>query len=45
MPPGIYLLMHPSAQLSASEKQALIQGLLATFGSEGGEGGEEGEGG
>jgi hypothetical protein len=40
MPPRMYLLMHPSARLNASEKQELVQGLLATFGGEGGEGGE-----
>jgi hypothetical protein len=38
MPPRLYLLMHPSARLNASEKQELVQGLLATFGSEGGYG-------
>jgi hypothetical protein len=43
MPSRMYLLMHPSARLNASEKQELVQGLLATFGDEGGEGGEEGE--
>jgi cytochrome c551/c552 len=31
MPPAIYLIMHPNARLSASEKQELIQGLQATF--------------
>jgi mono/diheme cytochrome c family protein len=44
MPLPIYLVMHPEARLSAAEKNALIQGLIATFGGEaGGEGGEEGE--
>jgi hypothetical protein len=45
MPPAFYLPLHPSARLSAPEKQLLIQGLVATFGGsgEGGEGGEEGE--
>jgi hypothetical protein len=27
MPPAVYLPMHPSARLTAAEKQALIQGL------------------
>jgi hypothetical protein len=44
MPPRMYLLMHPSASLNASEKQELLQGLIATFGGEGGEGGEGEEG-
>ncbi|MDW8269586.1 MAG: heme-binding domain-containing protein [Anaerolineae bacterium] len=42
MPPAMYLLTHPAARLSPAEKQAFIQGLLATFGGEGGEGGGEG---
>ena len=29
MPPALYLLMHPSARLTASEKQMLAQGLAA----------------
>ncbi|CCF84689.1 heme-binding domain-containing protein [Nitrolancea hollandica] len=32
MPPGIYLPTHPDARLSPAERQALIQGLTATFG-------------
>jgi hypothetical protein len=32
MPLGPYMLLHPEANLTASEKQELIQGLLATFG-------------
>ena len=44
MPPRMYLLIHPSARLNASEKQELDKGLLATFGGEGGEGGEGEEG-
>ncbi len=32
MPPWFYLPLHPSARLSPAEKQALIQGLTATFG-------------
>jgi len=34
MPPATYLLMHPSARLQESERAALVQGLLATFGDE-----------
>jgi mono/diheme cytochrome c family protein len=47
MPPAIYLLTHSAARLSPTEKQALLQGLLATFGGEGGsvEGVEGDEGG
>lgn len=44
MPPGIYLVEHPSANLTASDKALLVQGLAATFGSgfglEGGGGGD-----
>jgi hypothetical protein len=32
MPPGKYLIMHPTARLNATEKQALLDGLQATFG-------------
>lgn len=32
MPPGIYLLTHPEARLSAQEKAALVEGLLASLG-------------
>ena len=42
MPPWIYTLTHPAAKLSDADREALIQGLMATFG--GGEGGS-GEGG
>ncbi len=31
MPPPIYTLMHPDAKLSDADKQALINGLRATF--------------
>ncbi len=31
MPPIQYLILHPNASLSASEKQTLISGLQATF--------------
>ena len=34
MPPRPYTLLHPEANLATSEKQELIQGLLATFGGE-----------
>ena len=34
MPPAKYTLLHPTANLSISEKQELIQGLQATFGGE-----------
>jgi hypothetical protein len=44
MPPFYFLITHPEARLSAQEKRALIQGLIATTGAGGGEG-EEGEGG
>ncbi len=37
MPPRSYVLLHPSARLDAAERDALIQGLLATFGGEDGE--------
>lgn len=39
MPPRIYLPTHPQARLSASEKEALIQGLVLSLGIN-----EEGEG-
>jgi len=32
MPPPYYTLMHSSAQLNPAEKQALVDGLQATFG-------------
>jgi mono/diheme cytochrome c family protein len=32
MPMAVYLPLHPSANLSAAEKQELINGLKATFG-------------
>lgn len=34
MPMPIYTVMHPAARLTAAEKDALIQGLQATFGGE-----------
>ena len=43
MPPVQYLLLHPEARLSPTEKQELYLGLQNTFGmGEGGEGNEEG---
>jgi hypothetical protein len=42
MPPSTYLITHPEARLSAAEKQALLDGIRATFGA--GEVGEGGEG-
>ena len=32
MPPAQYLLLHPEARLSTSEKQELLNGLVTTFG-------------
>ena len=40
MPPAQYTWLHPEANLTTSERQELIQGLLATFGGEGGESSE-----
>ncbi|MBZ0170018.1 hypothetical protein MELA_00822 [Candidatus Methylomirabilis lanthanidiphila] len=37
MPPTLYALSHPSARLSASDKEAFVQGLVATFGEHKGE--------
>lgn len=34
MPPRAYTILRSSAKLSASEKEAFVQGLVATFGSE-----------
>jgi hypothetical protein len=44
MPPLSYTLIHPNASLSDADRQALIDGLRATFGGEGGGGGNSGEG-
>ncbi|MDD5559277.1 heme-binding domain-containing protein [Candidatus Methylomirabilis sp.] len=33
MPPSTYGILHPSVRLATPEKQAFIQGLVATFGS------------
>jgi len=41
MPPRIYLLTHPKARFTSAEREALIAGILATFGSEGGGEGED----
>ncbi|MGC8653786.1 MAG: heme-binding domain-containing protein [Candidatus Kryptoniota bacterium] len=35
MPPFQYLIMHPEARLSKTEKDALIRGLIKTFGESG----------
>ena len=35
MPPASYLLLHPSARLSAEEEAELVRGLKATLGSTG----------
>jgi mono/diheme cytochrome c family protein len=40
MPLAPYVMMHKSAQLTPAEKDALIQGLQATFGGEAGQGGD-----
>lgn len=47
MPPRDYLLMHPEARLTASEKTALVQGLDISFAAyaEAGDKGEKGENG
>ncbi len=37
MPPSYYVLMHPNARLTAAEKDALVQGLQATFNAQAGE--------
>lgn len=37
MPPWFYLIPHPDARLSESERKALSKGLLATFGEEDGD--------
>ena len=49
MPPAYYKIMQKGARLTTAEKDALVKGMLATFGGnlnsprgEGGEGGEEG---
>jgi hypothetical protein len=43
MPPWDYLVLHPEARLSDADRQALIDGIVATFGA--GEGSEGGGGG
>lgn len=40
MPTWDYLLLHPDARLSDADREALIDGLTATFGGGGGGGGE-----
>lgn len=34
MPLPVYLITHPEARLAAADEQALIQGLVATFGED-----------
>lgn len=34
MPPWFYVILHPPAKLTAEEKNDLVRGLTATFGSE-----------
>lgn len=45
MPPFDYVLAHPGANLSAADRQALVDGLMATFGGEEAGGDDDGEGG
>jgi len=40
MPPSWYTWMHPKSRLSSAERQALVQGLQAMFGSGGGREGD-----
>jgi mono/diheme cytochrome c family protein len=44
MPPWFYLPLHPEAQLSDAEREALIAGLVATFGEEQSDDEEESDG-
>jgi hypothetical protein len=41
MPPSYYTMLHPSARMTAAEKDALIQGLIATTGATGGGGSDD----
>ena len=41
MPPGPYVLLHPEARLTDQEMDALVAGLVATFGSEDGDESED----
>lgn len=41
MPPGYYVVVHPSSNLTPDEKSALVQGLRATTGQSGPAAGEE----
>jgi mono/diheme cytochrome c family protein len=43
MPPDTYAILHPEARLSDQEIDALVVGLVATFGSDDGESGEDDE--
>ena len=42
MPMSSYLLLHPEARLTDAEKDLLVAGIKATFGTEGGEASERG---
>jgi len=44
MPPFIYVVLHPEANLPEADRATFVKGLLATFGGEGG-GGDAGGGG
>jgi hypothetical protein len=41
MPPGAYTLLHPEARITDQEMDALVAGLVATFGSEDGDESED----
>jgi mono/diheme cytochrome c family protein len=41
MPPGAYTLLHQEARLTDQEMDALVEGLVATFGSEDGDESED----
>ena len=43
MPPFFYIPLHPEAKLSETERQELVDGLIATFGEEHGHDNEEKE--
>ena len=43
MPPFFYIPLHPEAKLSETERQELLDGLIATFGEEHGHDNEEKE--
>jgi hypothetical protein len=43
MPPGLYTPLHPEAELSPADREALLTGLRATFGDGDSEHGDEHE--